>query len=97
MSKDIIDKEGRKEVYIGYTVEIEVYVKLRLMSSDHLACYFVILLPSLEYYVRIAAVLSFAYTYAYAYIYAYDSPYVNCQNSNPRLSNLKSNISSTPW
>ena len=40
-NEDIIDKEGKK-VCIRHTVEIGVYVKLRLMPSDYLTCYFVI-------------------------------------------------------
>ena len=40
-NEDIIDKEGKK-IYIDHTIEIEIYVKSRLISSDYLAYYFVI-------------------------------------------------------
>ena len=42
-NEDIIDEEGKKVYTAAHTVEIEVYVKPRLMSSGYLACYFVIL------------------------------------------------------
>ena len=40
-NEDIIDEEGKK-IYIDHTVEIGVYVKSRLISSNYLTYYFVI-------------------------------------------------------
>ena len=71
-NEDIIDKEGKK-IYIDYTIEIEVYVKLRLILSNYLTYYFVILLSSLEYYIRITTIILL-----FTYIYIYNNSYINC-------------------